>query len=69
MVAHPSIKRAEGLKGKKVAIGASQAGLAAQAHVALDMGLNARENNIALLFMGESRSSLAALQTATFRRR
>jgi ABC-type nitrate/sulfonate/bicarbonate transport system substrate-binding protein len=55
MVAHPSIKRAEDLKGKKVAIGASQAGLASLgAHVALDyMGLNARRDNIALLFMGE----------------
>jgi ABC-type nitrate/sulfonate/bicarbonate transport system substrate-binding protein len=55
MVAHPSIRRAEDLKGKKVAIGASQAGLASLgAHVALDyMGLNARRDNIALLFMGE----------------
>lgn len=65
MVAHPSIKRAEDLKGKKVAIGASQAGLASLgAHVALDyMGLNARRDNIALLFMGEEPLRLAALQT------
>ena len=65
MVAHPSIKRAEDLKGKKVAIGASQAGLASLgAHVALDyMGLNARRDNIALLFMGEEPHRLAALQT------
>jgi ABC-type nitrate/sulfonate/bicarbonate transport system substrate-binding protein len=64
MVAHPSIKRAEDLKGKKVAIGASQAGLASLgAHVALDyMGLNARRDNIALLFMGEEPLRLAALQ-------
>src|SRR5262245_45443796 len=65
MVAHPSIKRPEDLKGKKVAIGASQAGLASLgAHVALDyMGLNARRDNIALLFMGEEPHRLAALQT------
>ena len=65
LVAHPSIKRAEDLKGKKVAIGASQAGLASLgAHVALDyMGLNARRDNIALLFMGEEPLRLAALQT------
>ena len=65
MVAHPSIKRAEDLKGKKVAIGASQAGLASLgAHVGLDyMGLNARRDNIALLFMGEEPLRLAALQT------
>ena len=65
MVAHPSIKRPEDLKGKKVAIGASQAGLASLgAHVAMDyMGLNARRDNIALLFMGEEPHRLAALQT------
>jgi NitT/TauT family transport system substrate-binding protein len=65
LVAHPSIKRAEDLKGKKVAIGASQAGLASLgAHIALDyMGLNARRDNIALLFMGEEPLRLAALQT------
>jgi NitT/TauT family transport system substrate-binding protein len=65
MVAHPSIKRAEDLKGKRIAIGASQAGLASLAtHAALDhMGLNGRRDNIALLLIGEEPFRLAALQT------
>lgn len=65
MVVHESIKRGEDLKGKRIAIGASQAGLASLAtHVALDhMGLNARRDNIGLLLIGEEPLRLAALQT------
>ena len=65
LVATPNIKRAEDLKGKRIAIGASQAGLASLAtHAALDyMGLSARRDNIALLLIGEEPLRLAALQT------
>jgi len=65
MVVNPSIKRGEDLKGKKIAIGASQAGLASLAtHAALDhMGLNARRDNITLLLIGEEPLRMAALQT------
>jgi ABC-type nitrate/sulfonate/bicarbonate transport system substrate-binding protein len=65
MVVSPNIKRAEDLKGKRIAIGASQAGLASLAtHAALDhMGLNARRDNIALLLIGEEPLRMAALQT------
>jgi TRAP-type uncharacterized transport system substrate-binding protein len=65
LVVHSSIKRGEDLKGKKIAIGASQAGLASLAtHAALDqMGLNAKRDNVTLLFIGEEPLRLAALQT------
>jgi ABC-type nitrate/sulfonate/bicarbonate transport system substrate-binding protein len=65
VVAHPSIKRAEDLKGKRIAIGASQAGLASLAtHVALDhMGLNPRRDQISLLLIGEEPLRLVALRT------
>jgi ABC-type nitrate/sulfonate/bicarbonate transport system substrate-binding protein len=65
LVVNPSIKHAEDLKGKKIAIGASQAGLASLAtHAALDhMGLSARRDNITLLMIGEEPLRLAALQT------
>jgi len=65
MAANPNIKRAEDLKGKRIAIGASQAGLASLAtHAALDhMGFSARRDNIALLLIGEEPLRLAALQT------
>ena len=65
MVTSPSIRRAEDLKGKRIAIGASQAGLASLAtHAALDhMGLNARRDHIALLLIGEEPLRMAALQT------
>lgn len=67
LVVHPSIKKAEDLKGKKIAIGASQAGLASLgAHVALDyLGLNSRRDNITLLFIGEEPVRLAALQAGS----
>jgi ABC-type nitrate/sulfonate/bicarbonate transport system substrate-binding protein len=65
MVTQPSVKRIEELKGKRIAIGASQAGLASLAtHAALDhMGLNPRRDKIALLPIGEEPLRLAALQT------
>jgi NitT/TauT family transport system substrate-binding protein len=65
MVVHPNIKRPEDLKGKRIAIGASQAGLASLAtHAALDhVGLSARRDNITLLPIGEEPLRLAALQT------
>jgi len=65
MVTSPNIKRAENLKGKRIAIGASQAGLASLAtHAALDhMGLSAHRDNIALLLIGEEPLRMAALQT------
>jgi ABC-type nitrate/sulfonate/bicarbonate transport system substrate-binding protein len=65
LVVHSSIKRGEDLKGKKIAIGASQAGLASLAtHAALDhMGLNAKRDNVTLLLIGEEPLRLAALQT------
>jgi ABC-type nitrate/sulfonate/bicarbonate transport system substrate-binding protein len=65
LVASPNIKRAEDLKGKRIAIGASQAGLASLAtHAALDhIGLSARRDNIALLLIGEEPLRLVALQT------
>jgi ABC-type nitrate/sulfonate/bicarbonate transport system substrate-binding protein len=57
MLVQREIKRHEDLKGKRIAIGASQAGLASLAtHAALDhMGLSARRDNIALLLIGEDR--------------
>ena len=65
LVVHPSIKRAEDLKGKRVAIGASAGGLASLgAHVALDyLGLNAKRDNITLLLTGEEPVRVAALQS------
>jgi NitT/TauT family transport system substrate-binding protein len=65
MVVDPGIKSPEDLKGKKIAIGASQAGLASlAAYAALDrMGLNPRRDNIALLLTGEEPVRMAALQS------
>jgi NitT/TauT family transport system substrate-binding protein len=65
VVAEPGIRRPEDLRGKKIAIGASQAGLASLGtHAALEhMGLNARRDNITLLLIGEEPVRLAALQT------
>lgn len=64
VVVHPSIKRAEDLKGKRFAIGSNPAGLASlAAHVALDhMGLSSRRDNITLLLVGEDPLRLAALR-------
>jgi ABC-type nitrate/sulfonate/bicarbonate transport system substrate-binding protein len=65
LVAHPSIKRAEDLKGKKVGIGASMAGLATLAAImALEhIGLNPRRDNITLLPTGAEPLRLAAVKS------
>ena len=65
LVAHPSIKRAEDLKGKRVGIGASMAGLATLAAiVALEhVGVNVRRDNITLLPTGPEPTRLAALRS------
>jgi ABC-type nitrate/sulfonate/bicarbonate transport system substrate-binding protein len=64
LVAHPSIKRAEDLKGKRVGIGASMAGLATLAAIiALEhVGVNARRDNVTLLPTGAEPTRLAALR-------
>lgn len=65
LVAHPSIKRPEDLKGKTVGIGASMAGLATLAAiVALEhLGVNVRRDNITLLPTGAEPLRLAALKS------
>jgi ABC-type nitrate/sulfonate/bicarbonate transport system substrate-binding protein len=65
LIAHPSIKRAEDLKGKKVGIGASMAGLATLAAImALEhVGINHRRDNITLLPTGAEPLRLAALKS------
>jgi len=65
LVAHPSIKRAEDLKGKKVGIGASMAGLATLAAiVALEhLGINPRRDNITLLPTGAEPLRLVAVKS------
>jgi ABC-type nitrate/sulfonate/bicarbonate transport system substrate-binding protein len=65
LVAHPSIKRPEDLKGKKVGIGASMAGLATLAAImALEhVGLNSRRDNITLLPTGAEPLRLAAVKS------
>lgn len=65
LIASPTIKRPEDLKGKKVGIGASMAGLATLAAiVALDhIGLNPRRDNITLLPTGAEPLRLAAVKS------
>ena len=67
LIAHPSVKRAEDLKGKKVGIGASMAGLATLAAImSLEhLGLNPRRDNITLLPTGPEPSRLAAVKAGT----
>jgi ABC-type nitrate/sulfonate/bicarbonate transport system substrate-binding protein len=67
LVVHPSIKRGEDLKGKKVGIGASMAGLATLAAImSLDhLGINPRRDNITLLPTGAEPSRLTALKAGT----
>jgi ABC-type nitrate/sulfonate/bicarbonate transport system substrate-binding protein len=67
LIAHPSIKRAEDLKGKKVGIGASMAGLATLAAImSLEhLGINPRRDNITLLPTGPEPSRLAAVKAGT----
>jgi ABC-type nitrate/sulfonate/bicarbonate transport system substrate-binding protein len=62
LVAHPSIKSAEGLKGKKVAIGTPSGTASLGAYVGLDyLGLVPRRDNITLLGVGAPSDRLAAL--------
>ena len=65
LIAHPSIKRPEELKGKKVGIGASMAGLATLAAImALEhVGINPRRDNITLLPTGAEPLRLAAVKS------
>jgi ABC-type nitrate/sulfonate/bicarbonate transport system substrate-binding protein len=67
LIAHPSIKRPEDLKGKKVGIGASMAGLATLAAIiSLEhLGINPRRDNVTLLATGPEPSRLAALKAGT----
>ena len=67
LIANPSIKRPEDLKGKNVGIGASMAGLATLAAIiSLDhLGLNPRRDNITLLPTGPEPSRLAAVKAGT----
>ncbi len=65
LVAHPSIKRPEDLKGKKVGIGASMAGLATLAAImSLEhLGINYRRDGITLLPTGAEPLRLAAVKS------
>src|SRR5262245_2019215 len=67
LIAHPSIKRGEDLKGKKVGIGASMAGLATLAAImSLEhLGINPRRDNVTLLPTGPEPSRLAAVKAGT----
>jgi ABC-type nitrate/sulfonate/bicarbonate transport system substrate-binding protein len=61
-VGRPSVKRAEDLKGKKVAIGTPAGTASLATYVALDyLGLNPKRDNIALLGVGGNPDRLAAL--------
>ena len=62
LVTHPSIQSAEGLKGKKVAIGTPAGTASLAAYVGLDyMGLVPRRDNITLMGVGAPTDRLAAL--------
>ena len=62
-IARPSIKRAEDLKGKKVAIGTPSGSAALATYVALDyLGLVPRRDNIVLLQLGDVPERVAALR-------
>ena len=62
LVTHPSIQSAEGLKGKKVAIGTPSGTASLAAYVGLDyMGLVPRRDNITLMGVGAPTDRLAAL--------
>lgn len=65
-IARPSIKSAEELKGKKVAIGTPSGSAALATYVALDyLGLNPRRDNILLLQVGGVPERLAALRAGS----
>lgn len=62
LVTHPSIQSAEGLKGKKVAIGTPSGTASLAAYVGLDyLGLVPRRDSITLLGVGTPTDRLAAL--------
>jgi ABC-type nitrate/sulfonate/bicarbonate transport system substrate-binding protein len=62
LVAHPSINSAEGLKGKKVAIGTPSGTASLAAYMGLDyLGLVPRRDNITLIGVGTPTDRLAAL--------
>jgi NitT/TauT family transport system substrate-binding protein len=62
LVVHPSIKNAEGMKGKKVAIGTPAGTASLGAYVGLDyLGLVPRRDNITLMGVGAPSDRLAAL--------
>jgi NitT/TauT family transport system substrate-binding protein len=62
LVSHPSIQSAEGLKGKKLAIGTPSGTASLAAYVGLDyLGLVPRRDNITLMGVGAPSDRLAAL--------
>jgi ABC-type nitrate/sulfonate/bicarbonate transport system substrate-binding protein len=67
LIASPSIKRPEDLKGKKVGIGASMAGLATLAAIISmeHVGVSPRRDNVTLLPTGPEPSRLAAVKAGT----
>src|SRR5947209_7717639 len=65
-IARPSIKSAEELKGKKVAIGTPSGSTSLATYVALDyLGLNPRRDNIVLLGMESVPERLSALRAGS----
>jgi NitT/TauT family transport system substrate-binding protein len=65
-MARPSIKRAEELKGKKVAIGTPSGSASLATYVALDyLGLIPRRDNIVLLGIGGEPERLGALRSGS----
>ena len=65
-IARPSVKSAEELKGKKVAIGTPAGSASLATYVALDyLGLNPRRDNIVLLYAGGVPERLAALRAGS----
>ena len=65
-VARPSIKRAEDLRGKKVATGTPAGPVSLAAYLALDhFGLNSQRDNIVLLQVGGVTERLSALRAGT----
>jgi NitT/TauT family transport system substrate-binding protein len=65
-IARPTIKSAEELKGKKVAIGTPSGSASLATYVALDyLGLNPRRDNIVLLGVGGVPERLSALRSGS----
>ena len=65
-IARPTIKSAEELKGKKVAIGTPSGSASLATYVALDyLGLNPRRDNIVLLGVGGVPERLGALRSGS----